>query len=74
MQTIRYQTNIKNRKAAHSFRIQLQQTIADFVIRFERQQNDYILVLKGNRAVPDIIIQAFNKEGVDYRLLNEPTN
>lgn len=74
MQTICYQTNIKNLKGTRHFRIQFQQIIADLVTLFEHVQNNYILVLEGGRAVSNIIGQTFNKENGDYRLSNEPTN
>lgn len=69
MQILKYQTNIQNPKSAQRLCLLLQQIIADFVIFFEREQSNYILVLKGNREVPNRVMQTMNKQGIEWLLL-----
>lgn len=69
MPILRYKTNIKNQKIADKFLLHLQQKMADFVIRFELEQDDYILTLKGNRDVSHLVWQALTKEDIQYHLL-----
>lgn len=70
MQTLRYKTDIDHAKAAHKIKLQLQQVIADFIIQFEPEQNNYTIVIKGNREVAELIKNTLNLQGVNHFLLN----
>ena len=74
MQTrLRYRTSIENQRIAERFILQLRMLIADFVIRFEREQNAYILTLEGNRDVSQLIPDALSRQGIAYRFIPEET-
>lgn len=70
MQTLRYKIDVDNAKTLHKLGLQLQQIIADFIIQFESEQTYYILIIKGNREVADLIKKTLNLQGVSYLLLN----
>jgi len=71
MRTLRYKIDVDNAIVAHKLGLQLQQIIADFIIQFESKQADYILIIKGNREVTDLIKNTLNLQGINHFLLND---
>ncbi len=67
--TLQYLINNTSKGSVYRLQLELQKKLADFVIQLKEEKESYILLLRGNREVTQLVQQIFDDAHITYNQL-----